>query len=299
MRVVAVVVSLLLFASPLWPASPSSVPDPPLTIYRVEAAEVHIAISAFDKHKRPATELSSSDFTLLRDGNPVEAPLTLERRHESPIFATVMTDVSESMARAVPIARDSWQWMNENALRQVDRVAYFDFGADLSADALSKQSGMRLTAFYDCMLKLIPRINQDGVGRRAIILFTDGRDNDSLHSLQEVVNLAIERDIAVYAITTWKFKINYDDQVLDQLTSATGGHYFVVKDTKEMTSALRDITEELRNGYEVVFRAGRAGSGMHRITMKSSNNHLHFYYRAAYYQENSTGIQPLLMASER
>jgi hypothetical protein len=297
MRVIAVAFSLLLFADVVWAASPGGVPDPPRATYRVEAAEVHIAISAFDKRNRPPTELSPADFILLRDGHPIEEAVTLERRHESPILATVVTDVSESMTKAVPMARDSWQWMRMNAFHGDDQVVYFDFGVDLSSAGSPKQSGMHLTSFYDCLHKLIPQISRDGIGRRAILLFTDGRDNDSLHSLQDVINLAVERDIAVYAITTGKFKILYDEQVLDQLTTATGGRYFVVKNTKEMTTVLQDITQELRNGYEVVFRAGKARSGMHRIAMQPVNKRLHLYYRAAYFQENASGTQPVMMAS--
>lgn len=299
MRVVAVALSLLLLVSFSWAASPGGAPDTPLITYRVETAEVHIAFSAFDKHDRPATELSPSDFTLLQDGHPVEETVSLERRHESPILATVMTDVSDSMVKADPFARDSWQWMNTNLLRANDHVAYFDFGADLASANLRSQPQMHLTSFYDCLLKLIPQVTHGDNGRRAIILFSDGRDNDSIHSLQDVIKFAIEQDIAVYAITTWKFKILYDEQVLDRLTSTTGGRYFVVKNTKEMIAALQDITQELRNGYEVVFRAGKGRSGLHRIAMQPTNHRLRFYHRAAYFQPTASGTQSMLMASER
>jgi Ca-activated chloride channel family protein len=299
MRVFALTFSVLLLAGFARAASPGGVPDPPLTTYRVEAAEVHVAFSAIDNHQRPVTELSTSDFTLLRDGRPVEQAVELERRHESPIVAAVMTDVSASMAKALPLARDSWQWMNTNLLRGDDQIAYFDFGAELSSATSPQQPEMHLTSFYDCLLKLIPKIKHDGYGRRAIILFTDGGDNDSIHSLQDVINQAVEQDIAVYAITTWKFKIWYDEPGLDQLTSSTGGRYFVIKDTKEMISALQDITQELRNGYEVVFRAGKARSGMHRIAIQPTNRRLRFYCRGAYFQPTASGNAPTYMALER
>jgi hypothetical protein len=181
MRLLVVVFARLLMIGLASAASPSDAPDTPLTTYRVEAAEVHVAFSGFDKRNRPATKLSPSDFMLLRDGRPVEETVTLERRHESPILAMVMTDVSDSMMKAVPIARDSWQWMNANILRAADQVAYFDFGAELSSGNSQKQFGMHLTSFYDCLLKLIPQVSRKG----------SGRDNDSIHSLQDVINLAV------------------------------------------------------------------------------------------------------------
>ncbi len=299
MRVVAVMVSLLLFVGVVGAASPDGLPDSPLATYRVEAAEVHIAVSAFDKRNRPVTTLSVADFTLLRDGSPVGETVALEHRNDAPIVAAVMTDISDSMIKAVPIARDSWKWLDTNLLRSSDQVSYFDFGAELSAADSHKQQGVHSTSFYDCLIKVIPQIKSDGRSRRAIILFTDGYDNYSMTSLNDVITLAVEQDIAVYAITTLKFKIKYDEQALDYLTSSTGGRYFVIKDSKGMTAALQEITQELRNGFEVAFPVGKCSNGMHHIALRPANRNLHFYYRAAYYQENSTGIQPLLLASER
>ena len=299
MRFAVVTFALVFLVSSVWAASPGNAPDTPLVTFRVEAAEVHVAISAFDKHQRAVNQLSLSDFTLFRDGRPVQETVALERRHDSPIMATVMTDVSDSMIKAVPMARDSWSWMGAHLLRAGDHISYFDFGAEVSAANAGSQSEMHLTSFYDCLLKLIPRVEKSGNGRRAIILFTDGGDNNSIHPLQDAIDLAVERDIAVYVITTWKFKIQYDERVLDQLTSGTGGRYYAVKNTKEMQSALQAITDELRNGYEIVFGAGKAQSGMHRIAMQPTSRRLHFYHREAYFQPNASGAKPLLMASER
>src|SRR4051812_43112532 len=288
MRPHPVALSLLVFAGFAWAATPGGAPDTPLTTFRVEAAEVHIAFSAVDKKRRPVTELSAADFTLLRDGRPLNQQLQVERRQDTPIDAIVMTDVSESMIKAVPMARNSWHWMNSNLVRNDDRISYFDFGAELTPANSRQRSPARLTSFNDCLLQVIATSKPHRGARSAIILFTDGRDNESLHPLQDAINLAIEQDVAVYAITTWKFKINYEQQVLDNLTSSTGGRFFEVKDQKEMISVLQEIAHELRNGYEVVFRADKDHGGMHRITMQATDRRLRFFHRAAYFQPAKT-----------
>ena len=284
MRVPAVALALLSFVTVTSAAGPGGNPDVPITTFRIEAAEVHVAFSAYDRKKRPVAEVSAADFQLLRDGRPIDPAPEVERRHESPIAATVMTDVSESMAKAVPMARESWKWMDANLLRGQDEVSYFDFGEELTADQSQKQKG-NLTSFYDCLLELIPQIADRQEGRKVLILFTDGQDNYSLHSLRDVTDLALRRDVAVYAITTWKYKIVYNESVLDQLTQSTGGRFFVVKDQKEMNAALNQIVDEQRNGYEVIFRADKARGGMHRIAMESTDGRLRFYHRVAYYQD--------------
>ncbi len=283
MRVPAIALAMLSFVTVTSAAGPGGNPDTPITTYRIEAAEVHVAFSAYDHKKRPVAEVSATDFQLLRDGKPIDQVPEVERRHESPIAATVMTDVSESMAKAVPMARDSWRWMGTNLLRDQDHVTFFDFGTELTANNERQKSN--LTSFYDCLLNLIPQIEERQDGRKVLIMFTDGQDTYSLHSLQDVTDLALRRDVAVYAITTWKYKIMYNEDVLDRLTRSTGGRFFVVKDQKDMTSALEQIVDEQRNGYEVIFRADKSRSGMHRIAMESVDGHLRFYHRVAYYQD--------------
>jgi Ca-activated chloride channel family protein len=276
-------------------ATPDPAPDASLPTFRVETAEVHVAFSAFDKHDRPVSQITSSDFMLLRDGFPVDRLISVEHRHDSPIAATVLTDVSASMSKAVPMARDSWRWLDAN-FRDGDEITYQDFSGDL-IDKGSSREQSRQTAFYDSLLKLIPRIARFDNARRVLILFTDGRDNNSVHGLEDVIRLAVAEDVAIYAITTWKYKINYEPDILESLTSSTGGHWFAVRDTKDMQSALRDISDELRNGFEVVFRADNALAGLHRITIQPNNRRLRFYHKAAYYQPVAEASLPLVAFS--
>jgi hypothetical protein len=276
----------------------AATPDPPdssLTIFRVETAEVHVSFTAFDKHDRPVKEVKASHFKLLRDGIPINRLISIERRHDSPIVATILTDVSSSMEKAVPMARESWRWL-DSTLHDGDQIDYQDFSTDLIENGASRVPS-RHTAFYDSLLKLIPHIDRAENARRVLIIFTDGRDNNSLHSLEDVIRTAVAEDVANYAITTWKYKINYESDVLERLTTTTGGNWFTAKDSKDMQSALREITDELRNGFEVAFRADKVFEGLHRITIQPSNRRLRFHHRAAYYQPASEASIPMVAST--
>jgi len=288
MRPRAIALALVLLRLPLMAASPDPPPEASIATFRAETAEVHIALSAFDKHDQPVTNLDSADFTLSRDGQPLQQAIRLVRRQDAPISTLVMTDVSYSMEKAVPMARTAWQWMDANLLVSGDQVHYLDFGAQI--DSKPAPESPHLTSLYDCLLKSIPQVTGNSAGRRTLILFTDGIDNNSSHALEDVIRLAVAKDVAVYAITTWKYKINYDWQVLDSLTSATGGRYFVVKNSKEMIASLKEIEQELRNGYEVVFRADPGSAGFHRISVRATYRKLRFYHRGAYYQPANSRI---------
>jgi hypothetical protein len=68
------------------------------------------------------------------------------------------------------------------------------------------------------------------------------------------------------------------------LTRETGGGFFVVKNVPQMIVTVQQIEQELRNGYELVFRADKTRSGMRRMGILSTHKAWRLYYRAAYYQ---------------
>lgn len=279
-----------------WAASPPS-ENSPLAIFRTEVAEVHVALAAYDKRNAPVTTLSPSDLTVQLDGRPLNQPVLLERRHGSPISATVMTDVSDSMSKADFIARDTWQWLITNYLRSQDHVTFLDFGAELAPEKPDRARSMHLTSLYDCVMEVLPFVGRNATGQKALILFTDGQDNMSMHGLPDVIRRAQMLNVTIYAVTTYKYKIWYNEYVLNSLTHNTGGRLFVIKNTKEMIGAVQEIGDELRNGYELVFRADNVRSGLHRIAIEPSRGQLTFFHRDAYFQPPEATSHPRLIAS--
>jgi hypothetical protein len=250
--------------------------------YRVETAEVHISFSATDQQNLPVSDLDLRDLTLLQDGKPREI-VALEHKEYSGISVAVLTDSSESMGKSVRVARESWQWMNRNLLRQDDHVLFLDFDDTLLAPSARKPGGVYLTCLYDSLIKVIPQVSR-GQSRRALILFTDGMDNASYHSLDDVIETALEESVAVYAISTSKFRVQYNNEVLVRLTKSTGGKFYSVDNADQMIFSLKLIEQELRSGYEIVFRPDKSASGIRRLILKSNWRPLKLNCQAAYYQ---------------
>jgi Ca-activated chloride channel family protein len=298
MRLVSVALLFLVSAFG-WGATPGGAPDNSPTTYRVEAAEVHISFSAFDKQNLPVGDLSLSDISVLQDGQPLRQVVTLEKRHQGPIVATVLTDSSESMGKAIPMARESWRWMNRNLVSNEDHVSFLDFDDSMFRPSSKQRGGVYLTALHDSLIKLIPQIQGTPEARKALILFTDGVDNASYHTLQDVIDTALEEDVAVYAISTAKFRVRYDSNALNRLTGMTGGRFFVVENSDQMIFAIKLIEQDLRSGYEIVFRPSKGKAGIHRLAIKSPTMPLRFYHRAAYFQPGvpETGVVEVAAAA--
>lgn len=295
MRLMIVALLSLLFTPLARSAAPEASLDPSLPKYRVEAAEVHIGMTATDQQNLPVSDLSPADVTVLQDGQPLPI-ISLEQREEVPIAAAVLTDSSESMGKSVAMARESWQWMNRNMVREEDKVTFLDFDDALLRPAGNKRSGVYLTCLYDSLVRIMPKIHGMGEARRALIMFTDGVDNASYHGLQDVIEAAMADNVAIYAISTTKFKVRYNGALLEKLTRATGGRFFSIDNTDQMIFALKLIEQDLRNGYDVIFRADKNRGGLRKLAIKSARRDLRFTHQAAYYQPAISPTGPVEVA---
>ena len=273
-----------------WAASSASSTDPGLATFRITTGEVHVAISAVTRRNQAVTELTTNDFVLLRDGEPVREIVSFGKHQQSPFSALVLTDVSESMQPGLALERDAAQWLRVNSDPTRDELIFLDFG--LQVEPTNHQTGTHLTSLYDSLIQTLPRVATLGPGRRALILLSDGDDNTSYHALSEVIGMAQKFDVAIYAVTAHPSRKQYvSEDVLQKMTTETGGKFYQVRKPRDMEAALLAIRAELTNGYELVFRPDSANAGMHQLTVHSLDGRLKFCYRTAYFQPEGSRIQ--------
>ncbi|MGZ4787222.1 MAG: VWA domain-containing protein [Terriglobales bacterium] len=282
---IAAGIAVFSLAMTMWAAGPEGRNDVSLPTFRITTAEVHIAFTAAREKNRAVTDLSATDFQLLRDGRPVDDIVSFEPYADAPLSALVMVDVSDSMLLGLSLERAASQWLQANSDASRDRLSFVDFGAEVQPDKTVPESKRHLTSVYDALMETMPNFARNSGGRRSLILLTDGIDNYSLHSLNDVIAAAERYDIAVYAITAHPGKKQfYRPDILTKLCEETGGRYYEVRKADAMLYAIAQINDELRNGYEVVFRPGSAGAGVHQLAIRSTHRQLRFSYRAAYFQ---------------
>jgi Ca-activated chloride channel homolog len=283
-KFVLVTASLLLTAVALAANPEATTSDSPST-FRITTAEVHVSFTAVRAKNEMVTNLSPSDFKLLRDGHTIDQ-VTLEKYDDSPVTALVLTDVSDSMVKALPLERTASDFLRSKSNPETDRLSFLDFGEEMASTDRSRVS-THLTSLYDSLFATLLQFGRSPGERRALVLLTDGIDNYSLHGLRDVIALAQRFDIAIYAITAHPGKKQYyRPDLLQFLCEQTGGKYYEARKFDAMLAAAAAINDELRNGYEVVFRPDEAG-GMHAISLESNQRGLRFYYRSAYFQPDA------------
>jgi VWFA-related protein len=139
--------------------------------------------------------------------------------------------------------------------------------------------------YYACREKLLKERDTGSV-RRAIILVSDGDDNQSRVLRHEAVEMAERAEVIIYAISTGL--INTHDKGSDNLralTEATGGRVFFPVKLDDVTQAFMEIQGELRSQYSVSYRPDRfeANGQFRTIQIVAGNKKLHTRAKKGYY----------------
>ena len=104
------------------------------------------------------------------------------------------------------------------------------------------------TALYDALIESLNSASNQ-TGARCVIAFTDGEDNVSTHSYQEVINLAKNLSIPVYIIGMYQ----YADTALQSIADSTGGHYWYINDLADMEDIFDEVYVEQKDLYVIEY----------------------------------------------
>jgi VWFA-related protein len=131
-----------------------------------------------------------------------------------------------------------------------------------NTDALAR--GVRVlrpgggTALHDAIFQASEKLSHApvrGPSRRAIILLSDGDDNQSRHTREEAIEAALRAEVIIYVISTNVTGADKKgDQVLARYASATGGRVFFPLRIEEVSNAFAEIQDELRSQYVVAYK---------------------------------------------
>ena len=111
-----------------------------------------------------------------------------------------------------------------------------------------------MRCIYACRDKLLKEA-QNGPTRRAIILLSDGEDNQSHVTREEAIEMAQRAEAIVYTISTnVSGTKGAGDKVLERIADATGGRAFFPFQIRDVANAFAEIQDELRSQYAVSYK---------------------------------------------
>ena len=110
--------------------------------------------------------------------------------------------------------------------------------------------------------KSSPRLRFSGPARRAIILLSDGDDNQSRHTREEAIEAALRAEVIIYVISTnITDGDKKGDKILMRYAEATGGRVFFPLRIEEVSNAFAEIQDELRSQYVIAYKPENFVSG--------------------------------------
>src|SRR5271165_741391 len=303
-------------AEPQATTSPSAAPqaDPDVTgdvtgnetlaTIRTRTNEVNVVFTVTDKHNKRITNLKQGDFTIVDDN---KAPAQINRfRAEAnlPLQVGLLIDASSSVRDRFKFEQESAiEFLNQIVRPRYDRAFVIGFDAtpevtqdltdntDLLAHGVHELRPGGGTALYDalyyaCRDKLIKAPSAQNV-RRAIILLTDGEDNQSHVTLGEAIEMAQRAEAIVYTISTnvTGVKSKYD-KILERIADATGGRPFFPFQIRDVVNAFAEIQDELRSQYSISYKPADFKADGHYRTIEivaKDNKNFRVRARRGYY----------------
>ncbi|HVJ05642.1 MAG TPA: VWA domain-containing protein [Candidatus Saccharimonadales bacterium] len=248
---------------------------------RSSTNEVRLAFAASDRHGKRIKELLPSDVAVADNGTIIRHFKSFRPASESPLDLVILLDASDSLELQISAEIvDVNRFISGTAWGKRDRVSILAFGGlrpmlicarNCNSQAISvKLSTLRAsgaTPLYDALVSAaeILEQNRDSQARPAMILFSDGMDTISMHSMSEAVLAAENLQAAIYCVNARSKKSSQDrgDAVLDKLAGNTGGLSF--PPGQDVASVLRAVLEDLHGGYVLTYDLPEQTAGQHSV----------------------------------
>jgi VWFA-related protein len=302
------------------PAQTNPQEDLPAAI-TVDVDVVNVLASVRDKKGALIPGLTKTDFTVLEDGK--EQPIKyFTRETDLPLTIGLLIDVSRSQENLIDIERRAASAFFSGVLRKKDEAFLISFGeeAELLQDytasvrllteglnQLRVSSGVsgvhpgpvptasqpRGTVLYDAVYLAATDKLRSEVGRKVIVLITDGVDQGSRLTRNQAIEAAQKADAVIYSIYYVDNRFygmfgmggGGGEGELRKMSEETGGHVFKVDRKNTLESVFGQLQEEMRSQYAIGYTPlnERKDGSYRRVDIKLANKDLRVQARKGYY----------------
>ena len=315
--IAAMMLVLVFQAAP--PAAAQEVPQISGPTIKVSTEVVNVYAVVRAKHGRLVPDLNQNDFEIKEDNIPQKITY-FSRETDTPLTLAIMVDTSPSQGRVLETEQREAKAFLHQILRPKDLacVLHFDLEVELLQDFTIEQSRLDQainetvinggghgvlpsplptrsiggTHLYDAVYLAANQLMSHEVGRKVLILLTDGEDQGSQETLNQALEAAQKSDVIIYAIDIVD-RAFYGlgnmgfsgDSVLSKLCEQTGGNVVKVNRIQNTSKAFQEIADELRTQYLLGYTPSnpRTDSGFRKITVRITHGDYKVQARRGYY----------------
>jgi VWFA-related protein len=262
---------------------PFQQPSPQPSFRTASSELVVLPVVVTDKQGRFVSDLGSERFHVFDNGR--KQPVALFTNEDTPVSVALVIDNSSSMrgklgeviAAAVAFARSS------NPQDELFAVEFNDDVKDalpnrsylLASDVVGLQTAVGAlipqgrTALYDGLIAALDRLEHGTRARKVVILISDGGDNASSTTLDQVLARAHRSNASIYTIGLFsEGDPDSNPRVLKSLASATGGERYLPRSPGLLLQACQQIAREIRSGYTLGYEPPQRDGAYHRVRVE-------------------------------
>ena len=288
----APLVLLLALVAGFLPPSAVAQLDQSQATFKSSVDLVSVTAVVRDKKGRVVRTLTPRDLVVTDGGNP-RAIVDMQSDDQSPASVALLVDGSGSMrvGSSTVSSLQICELILANLRRDKDLAALMSFDTrlltlreftqefDRIRSGLGEVEAFGSTSIYDAIAGTAAVVANRTQNRRAVVVITDGADNASSYSPEEVASISSTIDVPVYVFAVGELNPLTSPgtptgpeqrNALFELARATGGDYFYASSPSLVSQSTSKLLEELRHQYLIAFEPAIA-TGMRRIEIRARN----------------------------
>ena len=279
-------------------SSPTNMQGRPLS---VDVDLVLVPTIVTDALNRPVTTLRQQNFSIY-DGDR-QQEIKYFNEEDAPISIGILLDTSGSMKNKFVLARDAVSEFFRNSNRDDDYfvITYSD-KPEVLADTtqsveeiegeLANVTPSGSTPLLDAIYLGLTKLKHARYQRRALLVISDGGDNDSRYTGKEIRAMVRESDVQIYALgifasIDFAYEDRADKKLLNDIAGATGGRAVFLSSADKLPEVASAFSRELRSEYVLGYRPPILphDGKVHKITVRvveAATYPLQLYYKRQY-----------------
>ncbi len=237
---------------------------------RVDTTLVLIPVTVTDSLNHAVLGLDKQDFRVLEDGS--EQKVKQLSGEDAPLSIGLLVDTSGSMGSRIETSREAVAQFLKT-LNTQDEAFLIEFGdhadvavpfthdAETIESRLASAESQGLTALLDAVHAGLNEMKTAKNPRKALLIISDGGDNNSRYTADQIKDLVREADVQIYSMGVFEpfplFALSAAElsgpRLLSELSQQTGGRAFAASKTSDLPSIATKIGIELRNQYVLAY----------------------------------------------
>ncbi len=270
-------------------------------VIRASVDVVNVLCTVRDRQQNYVIDLKQENFEIIEDGVRQKVQFFSNETGEDaqPLTVVLLIDTSGSVKDKLGFLQEAAsEFLSQTLRKHKDLAAVVQFDSEVSLiqdftydysvleDAILSIRAGGSTKLYDAIWVSVNELLRHEVGRRMLVILSDGADTQSMTRDNEALKIAQEQDVVIYGIGVRSARFDSDFRKLKKFAEGTGGLIFNSKvDLQKIREAFSRINRGIKNQYALgyVSTNPRRDGSFREIKVRIKRSGLNATHRKGYY----------------